>query len=648
MVFRITSWNVNGIRFDILEADIVVFQETKIQRKDLTDSLVVVDGWDCYWSLPRHKKGYSGVVVYTRNQTCAPIRAEEGICGVLCPPNSSKPFKELPSDVQIGGYPTIDQLTQSKLDASEIDSEGRCVILEFPAFVLLGVYAPANRDESRDDFRLGFLNLLDARVRNLIALGKRVILTGDINIARDIKDAAWAGVSMQKNSLTVEEFMNGDARRLFNHLIEGGKVNGQRDEDREEPVLYDICRAFHPNRAGMYTCWEQKVNARPGNHGARIDYVLSSLDMKQWFADANIQEGLMGSDHCPVYAVFKDKVPMAEGKVHIRDILNPAGTFRNGERRVPWSPKFILPMSGRLIPEFDLDRRRSIKDMFTKKPTASSVEPASRDFGDLGKLAEEGTEVQKISFAATEALDVSTALQSIPTASKSTKDLGKRKQDASTLVASNAKRGKTSNGPPSRPANDPPHLKGQKSLKGFFTPKAISTGSEVLEQNNELVSTVPNEDDPLPTFKKTSTPPASQSTDAPPPTPPPPSIAAKMQDSPSSFSSSPTKLAPNPSFGNSSPAKTVAAWSSLFTKPVAPRCEHDEPCKTMQTKKAGANKGRSFWMCARPLGPSGQKERNSQWRCGTFIWCSDYMPNGIGGGGTALSRKPSDISELSQ
>ena len=43
--------------FDTLEADIVVFQETKIQRKDLRDDMVLVPGWDCYFSLPKHKKG---------------------------------------------------------------------------------------------------------------------------------------------------------------------------------------------------------------------------------------------------------------------------------------------------------------------------------------------------------------------------------------------------------------------------------------------------------------------------------------------------------------------------------------------------------------------------------------------------------------
>jgi AP endonuclease 2 len=56
--------------FDILEADIVVFQETKIQRKDLRDDMVLVPGWDCYFSLPRHKKGlFSNCHLIIRNLT---------------------------------------------------------------------------------------------------------------------------------------------------------------------------------------------------------------------------------------------------------------------------------------------------------------------------------------------------------------------------------------------------------------------------------------------------------------------------------------------------------------------------------------------------------------------------------------------------
>jgi AP endonuclease 2 len=43
--------------FDILGADIVVMQEAKIQRRDLTDDMVLVSGWDVFFSLPKDKKG---------------------------------------------------------------------------------------------------------------------------------------------------------------------------------------------------------------------------------------------------------------------------------------------------------------------------------------------------------------------------------------------------------------------------------------------------------------------------------------------------------------------------------------------------------------------------------------------------------------
>lgn len=51
--------------FDILEADIVVMQELKIQRKDLRDDMVLIDGWDCYFSLPKQKKGEHQFSIYS-------------------------------------------------------------------------------------------------------------------------------------------------------------------------------------------------------------------------------------------------------------------------------------------------------------------------------------------------------------------------------------------------------------------------------------------------------------------------------------------------------------------------------------------------------------------------------------------------------
>ena len=221
------------------------------------------------------------------------MRAEEGLLGVLSPPNSSKAYRDLPADKHIGGYLSSEQLEVVGVDPVALDAEGRCVILEFPAFVLFGLYSPANSSGTRDDFRHGFLVALDMRARNLVGMGKRVIVCGDLNVSREPLDTANSEENMRKEGVTLEEYLNTPNRRIFNQLLEGGKVVGDRDEAREHAVLWDVCRGFHPNRKGMFTHWEQKINARPGNFGSRIDFILCSLDMKSWFAESNIQEGLM-------------------------------------------------------------------------------------------------------------------------------------------------------------------------------------------------------------------------------------------------------------------------------------------------------------------------------------------------------------------
>ncbi|KAL1968022.1 hypothetical protein VTN77DRAFT_2151 [Rasamsonia byssochlamydoides] len=624
MGFRITTWNVNGIRnpfgyqpwrekrtfnamFDILEADIVVFQETKIQKKDLRDDMVLVPGWDCYFSLPKVKKGYSGVVIYTRNATCAPIRAEEGITGILCPPNSTTSFRDLPADQQIGGYPSNEQLAEIGVDAATLDSEGRCVILEFPAFVLLGVYSPANRDETRNGFRLGFVSALDARIRNLVALGKRVVLTGDLNISKGEIDSAHWTEAIRKGAATEDDFISDPVRRIFNQLVSGSRVIGEKDPGRESPVLHDICRAFHPDRRGMYTCWEQRINARPGNYGARIDYVLCSLDMQDWLLDSNIQEGLMGSDHCPVYAVFKDKVPLDGSEVDIRDIMNPPGMFKNGERQREYSTKDLLPLSGRLIPEFD--RRRNIKDMFFRK--ASSV---GNSTPALSKSDSQGS-----SAASTSAIDDRVS------ASKSAPNNAVPERDPEARPASTTKRSQKGDNfappPAKRSKSAGASTKGQQSLIGFFKPKQAAVddtkAAEDPSQNASTNTTSTSSQVNLESSTSSDTTPGLPS-----------QLAANTRSDSTVESEIPTTGTPTEPAQDESVVDPVASkesWSKLFSKKAVPKCEgHQEPCIMLTTKKPGINCGRAFWMCPRPIGPSGNKEKGTQWRCPTFIWASDW------------------------
>ncbi|KAF2279556.1 DNase I-like protein [Westerdykella ornata] len=588
---RITTWNVNGIRnpfgyqpwretrsfsamFDILEADIVILQELKIQRKDLTDDMVLVPGWDCFFSLPKYKKGYSGVAIYTRQSVCAPIRAEEGLLGVLCPPGSSVPYRELPEQSCIGGYPNITQLTDLGVDPLSLDAEGRCVVVEFPAFVVVGVYSPANSSGTRDDFSFGFRCALDSRIRNLARLGKNVILAGDLNVSREEIDSARAEESMREEGETVEQYLNRPTRRLFNQLVENGKVPGQRDEGRETPILWDICREFHPAREGMYTHWEQKINARPGNFGSRIDYVLCSIDIKDWFCDANIQEGLMGSDHCPVYASIKEIVKWRGEQVHILDILNPPGMFKDGKRLRDYDTTVdILASSGKRLPEFT--KRRSIKDMFASKsnpmvPTMATPAVTSQGSAQLSETRRTGEEG---ALGAQEAESPSAAVSPIKASQK--------RRLASGSPVKPVKRSK-SNARESSPSQ-PPIKGGQQSLRGFFIskPTRVISDSEQPPMNG-FNSTVPAD---VPTAE------------------------------PADFAE--TKS------GTDSKA-TQQTWSKLFSKKPLPRCEHGEPCTIYTVKKAGPNCGRQFFLCSRPLGPSGQKERGTEWRCPTYIWASDW------------------------
>lgn len=513
----------------------------------------------------------------------------------------------------------MSQLSDCPLDAATLDSEGRCVILEFPAFVLIGVYCPANRDDTRDEFRLGFLNALDSRVRNLIASGKRVFLAGDLNIIREEFDTANAEEQLKKQGITGEQYVSTPARRILNQLLVGGKIFGSADEGREKQVMWDLCRSFHPMRRGMFTCWQQKINARPGNFGSRIDYVLCSDGWKNWFCDSNIQEGLMGSDHCPVYAVLRSRVDNHGNEMDIRDIMS-SDMFKDGVRQREWSTKDLLPMSAKLIPEFD--RRRSIRDMFTKKPSLPMEESSLISENVTENSKEDALEIASSSktempsptnfegLGTVQITEVPLDTPVLSSMASPAKPDSKRPKDTSS-TSRPTKRSKTGSNAKSASMARGQYLKGQSSLKGFFKPKT--------PQNSDRTNIQPPKHDAESD---------SGSTIATEPHTPAPSITESEPTI--SFSDLGEKITPTKKFSPADQKNVVdpivakESWSKLLGKRVVPRCEHNEPCISMVTKKAGVNCGRSFYMCPRPLGPSGQKEKNTQWRCGTFVWSSDW------------------------
>ena len=102
----------------------------------------------------------------------------------------------------------------------------------------------------------------------------------------------------------------GDLNVAHNEIdLKNDKTNhhnaGFTDEEREKMTLLlnsgfiDTFRYKYPLKE-TYSWWSYMFKAREKNAGWRIDYFLTSSDLKDYIKDAYIYTEIMGSDHCPV------------------------------------------------------------------------------------------------------------------------------------------------------------------------------------------------------------------------------------------------------------------------------------------------------------------------------------------------------------
>ena len=84
------------------------------------------------------------------------------------------------------------------------------------------------------------------------------------------------------------------------------KNAGFTDEERAcfgkvlESGFIDTFRYFYPDVEGRYSWWSYRFKAREKNAGWRIDYFITSPQLKDKLKGAEIHSEIMGSDHCPV------------------------------------------------------------------------------------------------------------------------------------------------------------------------------------------------------------------------------------------------------------------------------------------------------------------------------------------------------------
>ena len=244
---KLISWNVNGIRacinkgfkdfFNEIDADIFCIQETKCQKNQID---LKFKGYTSYWN-SAEKKGYSGTAIFTKQK---PISVTYGI-GI-----------------------------------EEHDKEGRVITLEYDKFYLVTVYTPNSQSELRRlEYRMqweaDFLSYLLKLQEN-----KPVICCGDFNVAHQEIDLKNPKTNRKNAGFTDEE------RTCFTRMLESGFI--------------DTFRYFYPNQKGIYSWWSYRFKAREKNAGWRIDYFITSPQLKDRLKDAAIHTDIMGSDHCPV------------------------------------------------------------------------------------------------------------------------------------------------------------------------------------------------------------------------------------------------------------------------------------------------------------------------------------------------------------
>ena len=244
---KFISWNVNGLRacmtkgfpdtFNQLDADFFCLQEIKLQEGQIQMDL---PGYEQYWCYAE-KKGYSGTAIFT---------------------------KHTPLSVAYG------------LGVEELDTEGRLITLEYPAFYLVTCYTPnAQRGLARLDHRLKWEDAFRAYLKSLDSK-KSVILCGDLNVAHQEIDLKNPSANRGNAGFSDEE------RGAFTQLLESG--------------FTDSFRYLYPDKTGAYSWWSYMFNARANNAGWRIDYFVVSNRLAGAIADATIHPEYLGSDHCPV------------------------------------------------------------------------------------------------------------------------------------------------------------------------------------------------------------------------------------------------------------------------------------------------------------------------------------------------------------
>ncbi len=246
---KVGTWNVNGIRAreaQVLEwisrehPDVICLQEIKAPPSKVPATLCELAGYWCLW---HGETAYSGVGLHVRREIAA----------------------ERPAFV----HPPF-------------DTEARIATVDVGGVTFASVYVPNGGKDY--PAKLRFLEGMERFAAAAHAEGRRLVLCGDLNVARTDLDVH---PKERKEGLVGQR---PDERALVEQILSHG--------------LVDVGRAVDPTNAGLFTWWAPWRNLRQRNIGWRIDYVLASAPLAETTSRCAVLAAFGTSDHAPVVAEF--------------------------------------------------------------------------------------------------------------------------------------------------------------------------------------------------------------------------------------------------------------------------------------------------------------------------------------------------------
>jgi exodeoxyribonuclease III len=242
---RIGTWNVNGLRKRLAEVtawveserlDVVCLQEIKA-TPDQIEPLTTLPEFSSYWH--GLKGGYSGVSVHVRKES-------------------------FPAAVTFSN--------------PAFDTEARVVEARTGPWCFASAYFP----NGGKDFpaKMEFLAAMEGHVGEILRSGARLVLCGDLNVAREDRDVY---PNQRKPGIIG---CRPDERALFERMIAHG--------------LVDVGRAREPDNDQLFTWWPYWRNLRQKNQGWRIDYVLTTPEVFATVTDCRVLREYGSSDHGPL------------------------------------------------------------------------------------------------------------------------------------------------------------------------------------------------------------------------------------------------------------------------------------------------------------------------------------------------------------